>query len=164
MVKLSLVNLISHYWLSVFPYIELIRSIANIRASPSPLRKLWSFPDRRVVPKFLSKKGQLSGPLWGSPRLLDMQSSALTITQQRNRGVNRSNLSLTIGSLSWVVSMIRQYTQLSQCLSSSRRSNGFQWTVLKGNMAKCKDLHVVDWHLIQEEENIPSFLTFPKSG
>ena len=35
-VTLSLVNLISHYWLSVFPYIELIGSIANIRASPSP--------------------------------------------------------------------------------------------------------------------------------
>ena len=36
MVKLSLVNLISHYWLSVFPYIELIGSIADIRASLSP--------------------------------------------------------------------------------------------------------------------------------
>ena len=55
MVKLSLVNLISYYWLSVFPYIELIGSIANIRAS-LPLRKLWSFPGRQVVPKFLPKK------------------------------------------------------------------------------------------------------------
>ena len=38
MVKLSLVNLISHYWLSVFPYIELIIANirANIRASPFP--------------------------------------------------------------------------------------------------------------------------------
>ena len=35
MVKLSLVNLISHNWLSVFPYIKLIKSIANIRASTS---------------------------------------------------------------------------------------------------------------------------------
>ena len=44
MVKLSLVNLISHYWLSVFPYIELIGSIANIRTSTPPPKKVMKFP------------------------------------------------------------------------------------------------------------------------